>query len=86
MFGSACLVMAQVQFSLMKKTKKIGRPEHLLLSPTALRLITSHFCFNTPPPPPSPPPPRIGRHMCITPNPGRAYMEGFSRNAMIDIT
>ena len=45
MFGSACLVMAQIRFSLIKKIK-IGRPEHLLtLHP--LRQITFHLC---PPP------------------------------------
>ena len=53
MFGSAwCLVMAQIQFSLIKKAK-IGRPEHLLtLHP--LHPITSHFCLPHPlhPPPP----------------------------------
>ena len=53
-----CLVMAQIQFSLIKK--KIGRPEHLL-SPDPLHPITSHFCLNPPIPPQS------GRHMCITP-------------------
>ena len=59
MFGSAwCLVMVQIQFSLIKK-KKIRRPEHsLTLHPVSP--ITSHFCLN-----PSPPP-QVGRHMCIT--------------------
>ena len=46
LFGSAwCLVMAQIQFSLLKKIKT-GRPEHLL-TPLFLRPITSHFCLTT---------------------------------------
>ena len=57
MSGSACLVMAQIQFSLIKKIK-VGRPEHSL-TPTRLRLLTSHFCLNSP---------QSGRHMWITPN------------------
>ena len=41
-FGSArCLVMKQIQFSLIKKTK-IGHPEHSL-PPTPLRSVTSYF-------------------------------------------
>ena len=45
MFGSAwCLVMAKIQFSLIKKIK-IGHPEHLL---TPQLLITSHFCLTPP--------------------------------------
>ena len=48
MFGLAwCLVMAQNQFSLIKK--KIGLPE-LSLTSHPLRPITSHFCLNPPPP------------------------------------
>ena len=35
--------MPQIQFSLIKKIK-IGHPEHSL-TPTPLRLITSHFCL-----------------------------------------
>ena len=54
------LVMAQIQFSLIKKMK-IRRPEHLLY-PTNLRPISSNFCLTLPQPPKS------GRHMCITPN------------------
>ena len=47
MLGSAwCLVMAQIQFSLIKKIK-IGRREHSLTpSPAPLRSITYHFCLN----------------------------------------
>ena len=48
MFGSAwCLVMAQIQFSLIKKIK-IGRPEHSL-TPHPVRPITSHFSLPQPP-------------------------------------
>ena len=54
------LVMAQIQFSLVKKIK-IRRPEHLLY-PTPLRPMSSYFCLTLPQPPKS------GRHMCITPN------------------
>ena len=46
----ACLVMAQIQFPVIKKMK-IGLPEHSLTSPP-LRPITSHF--TSPPPPPHP--------------------------------
>ena len=56
-FGSLwCLVMAQIHFSLIKKNKKIWRPEHSL-TPSPLRPITSHFCLNQPP---LPPPPKVG--------------------------
>ena len=52
MFSSTqCLVMPQIQFSLIRKIK-IGRPEHPL-TPTPLRPVTSHFSLT--PPPPSPP-------------------------------
>ena len=61
MFGSACLVMAQIQFFLIKKVK-IGRPERSLTPTPSLHPITSHFCFI---PPPSPP--QSGLHMSITP-------------------
>ena len=74
LFGSAwCLVIAQIQFSLIKK---IGRSEHLLHPPTPLRLTRTYF-YLTPTPPPSthtphptplsPPPPthQAGCHMCI---------------------
>ena len=57
MFGSAwCLIMAQIQFSLIKK--KIGPPEHSLTphSPTSNNI--SFFLY---------PPCQSGRHMCITP-------------------
>ena len=62
-----CLVMAQIQFSLIKKIK-IGRPEHLLTpsphSPTSdnISVLPYH------PLPPSPHPHQSGRHMCITPH------------------
>ena len=55
--------MAHIQFSLIKK--KIGRPEHSLISPPhPLRPITCNFLLK----PPTPPPPQSGRHICITPN------------------
>ena len=55
MFGSAwCLVMAQIQFSLIKKTIKIGRPENSL---TPVPHTSDNISF-----------PQSGRHMCITPN------------------
>ena len=60
MFDSAwCLVMAQTQFSVIKKIK-IGSPEDLL-PPTLLRSTTSNFCLA-----PTPHLPQNGRHMCIT--------------------
>ena len=47
-FGSAwCLVMAQIQFSLIKKIKT-GRQEQSL-NPHSLRPITSHFCLTPSP-------------------------------------
>ena len=62
MLGSAwCLVMAQIQFSLMKKRLGDWTPK-TLTTPTPhplLRPITSHFCL-------TPPPPQSGRHKCIT--------------------
>ena len=75
LFGSAwCLVIAQIQFSLINK---IGRSEHLLHPPTPLSLTRIHF-YLTPTPPPSThtphstsPPPiphQAGCHMCIAPN------------------
>ena len=49
MFGPVfCLVMAQIQLSLIKKIE-IGRPEHSL-PPTPLHPFLSHFCFMPPPP------------------------------------
>ena len=44
-----CLVMVQIQFSLIKKIKA-GRPEHSL-SPHPLSPITSYFCHTSQPPP-----------------------------------
>ena len=63
MLGSAwSLVMAQIQFSLVKKIK-IRLPEHSL-TPHPLCPITSNFCLT-----PTPhQPPQSGRHICITPN------------------
>ena len=50
MFGSAwCLVMSQIQFSLIKKKRKIGSPEHWLPL-TPIRPITSNFCLTIQPP------------------------------------
>ena len=53
---SVVRVMAQIQFSLIKKIK-IGCPEHSLPL-TLLRPITSHFCLALHL--------QSGRHMCIT--------------------
>ena len=62
MFGSVwCLVMAQIQFSLIKKN--IGRPEHLLTP----RPTTSNKIWFLPYPHLATPL-QSGRHMCITPN------------------
>ena len=61
-----CLVMVEIQYSLIKKIK-IGRPEHSL-TPYPLRPITSHFCL-TPSTSPHPLHPlQSGCHMCLTPN------------------
>ena len=55
MFGSAwCLVMGQIQFSLIKKIK-IGRPEHLLHTSDNITFL------------PYPHSPQFVRHMCIAP-------------------
>ena len=60
MFGSAwCLVMTQIQFSLMKKIK-IGLTEHLL-TPHPLRPMTSNFSLI-----PHPNPLTVGV-ICISP-------------------
>ena len=60
MFPSACLVMAQIQFPLIKKIK-IRRPEHSLIpNPTKSDILI----FALPPLPPL----QSGRHMCIAPN------------------
>ena len=56
------MVMAQIQFPLIKKVK-IGRPEHSLTPHPATSDNISFF----PCPSPPPPPPQSGRHMCITP-------------------
>ena len=56
------LIMAQIQFSLIKK--EIGRLEHSLLPPpsppVSPRPITSHFCL-------TPYPLQSGRHMYVAP-------------------
>ena len=69
LFGSAwCLVIAQIQFSLINK---IGRSEHLLHPPTPLSLTRIHFYLTPAPaaPPHRPPiPHQAGCHMCIAPN------------------
>ena len=60
-FGSAwCLVMAQIQFFLIKKIKT-GRPKHLLTPhpPTSDNISFLPYPPHTP---------QSGRHMCITPN------------------
>ena len=73
MFCSAwCLVMAQIQFSLIKKAKT-GRPESSL-TPHPLHPITYHFFLTPPPPLPLTHTHththtcQSGHHMCITPN------------------
>ena len=70
LFDSVCsMIMAQIQFSLIKKIK-IGCPEHSL-TPYPQCLITSHFCLTPHPPPPHHTHthmPQSGRHMCMTPN------------------
>ena len=58
--STRCLVMAQIQFSLIKEIK-IKRPEHSL-TPQPIRPITSRFTIIHHSPPQS------GRHMCITTN------------------
>ena len=69
LFGSAwCLVIAQIQFSLINK---IGRSERLLHPPTSLSLTRIHFYLTPAPLHPTPPPPiphQAGCHMCIAPN------------------
>ena len=67
LFGTAwCVVMTEIQFSLIKQIT-IEPPEHLLTS-HPLHRITSHFCLTPHPTPPHlpPTPPQSGRHMCIT--------------------
>ena len=63
MFASTrCLVMVQIQFSLIKKAK-IGHPEHSLHPPPLPHPPTSdNISFL-----PYPPPLQGGRHMFITP-------------------
>ena len=63
LLGSSCLVMVQVQFFLLKKTKvKIGRPEHSLTHHPLLPL-TSQFWLSLQPRPSF----QSGRHMRNTP-------------------
>ena len=76
LFGSAwCLVIAQIQFSLIKK---IGRSEHLLHPPQPFYVRQGSIFISpqpqphphthpTPTPPPLPPH-QTGCHMCIVPN------------------
>ena len=64
MFGSAwCLVMVQIQFSLMKKIK-IGRPKYLL-TPFPPPCTTAKISFLPYLPNPPPPPPQSGRHIFL---------------------
>ena len=55
-----CMVMTQIQFSLIKRIK-IGRPEHSLPSPPTFANI-SFWPYRSP----TPYPLQSGRHMCIT--------------------
>ena len=59
LFGLAwCLVMVQIQFSLIKKNKDWTSRD--LLTSLPLRPITSYFCLTHHPP-------QSGRHLCIIP-------------------
>ena len=88
MFGPAwCLVMAQTQFSLIKKLKT-RRPE-LSLPSTLLCSLTSHFCLTPSTPlPHTPIPPQSGRNTYITYNLVNSHNEnseniGYCRTGLI---